>query len=270
MRKRDNIALINKRHWEKMVKEGCGFTRPWLELNASLVDQFAKGKLNHIPEPLLSMYPTSVLVDVEGKDVLCLAASGGQQSVVFSLLGGHVTVVDLSQGQLEADQKAATHYGYEIDIIQGDMRDLSCVGDRTFDLIWGTGMSYVPNVEQVYSEVARVLRTRGKYRVDFMNPATEFVDCDDWDGKGYRISRPYSERIRRCKDGPIEFRHTLSSIFNGLLAVGLSIEHVQEAPYYHMHTQATPGSWEHWQTHVIGFAVLAKKVDQPPHTVKQE
>ena len=100
MRKRDDIAVINKRHWEKMVKEGCGFTHPWLELNTSLIDQYVKGNLDPTPKPLLSMYPTSVLADAKGKDVLCLAAGGGQQSVVFSLLGGHVTVVDLSRGQL--------------------------------------------------------------------------------------------------------------------------------------------------------------------------
>ena len=259
MEKRDDIAVINKRHWEKMVKEECGFTRPWLDLNTHLIDRYMKGKLNAVPKPLLSMYPTSVLAEVEGRDVLCLAAGGGQQSVVFSLLGAHVTVVDLSQGQLKADQRAATHYGYEIDIIQGDMRDLSCVGDRTFDIVWGTGMSYVRDVEQVYSEVAKVLRTGGKYRVDFMNPATEFVDCDDWDGKGYRITRPYTERIRRSEDGPIEFRHTLSSIFNGLLALDLFIEHVEEAPYHHQYAQGAPGSWEHWQTYVTRFAVVAKK-----------
>jgi len=34
MKKHDDIAMTNKRHWEKMVKEGCGFTRPWLELDA--------------------------------------------------------------------------------------------------------------------------------------------------------------------------------------------------------------------------------------------
>jgi SAM-dependent methyltransferase len=259
MRKTDDIAVVNKCHWEKMVKEGCGFTRPWLDMDSEIINQYVKGCLNPVPEPLLAMYPSSVLAEVRDKKVLCLAAGGGQQSVVFSLLGGRVTVVDLSQGQLRADQKAATHYGYEIDITQGDMRDLSCVGDRTFDLVWGTGMSYVPDAQQVYSEVVRVLRTGGKYRVDFTNPAIEFVDCDDWDGKGYRITRPYTERIRRPRDGPIEFRHTLSSIFNGLLAVGLCIEHVEEEPCCHQHPQAPPGSWGHWRTYTPGFAIVARK-----------
>jgi ubiquinone/menaquinone biosynthesis C-methylase UbiE len=170
-----------------------------------------------------------------------------------------VIVVDLSEGQLRADRMAAAHYGYEVDTIQGDMRDLSCVGDRTFDLIWGTGMSYIPNVKEVYSEVAKVLSTKGKYRVDFTNPATDFVDCNDWDGKGYRITRPYAERVRRLKNGPIEFRHTMSSIFNELLAVGLSVKHVEEAPYYRQHVKALPGSWEHWRTYVSGFAIVSQK-----------
>ncbi len=259
MKEYDEIAVTNKKHWEKLVKEGCGFTRPWLELDSNLIHQYVKGQLDSVPEPLLVMYPSSVLVDIEGKDVLCLAAGGGQQSVVFSLLGAQVTVVDLAEGQLNGDRRAAAHYGYGINTIQGDMRDLSCVGDMSFDLVYGTGMSYVPDVTQVYSEVAGVLRTGGKYRVDFANPATEFVDCNDWDGEGYRITKPYSERIRRLEDGPVEFRHTLSSIFNGLLAVGLSIKHVQEAPYYHQRVQALPGSWEHWLTYVTRFAIVAKK-----------
>lgn len=87
MRKHDGIAVTNKRHWEKMVKEGCGFTRPWLELDANLIKKYVKGQSDSVPEPLLNMYPFSLLTGIAGKAVLCLAAGGGQQSVVFGLLG---------------------------------------------------------------------------------------------------------------------------------------------------------------------------------------
>lgn len=40
------------------------------------------------------IYPAGLLADIDGKDVLCLASGGGQQSAVFSLLGAKVTVVD--------------------------------------------------------------------------------------------------------------------------------------------------------------------------------
>jgi SAM-dependent methyltransferase len=259
MTKQNDFITTNKQHWEKMVREECGFTRPWLDLDASLIRKYVKGQLNPVPERLLVMYPSSILADVECKDILCLAAGGGQQSAVFGLLGAYVTVVDLAEGQLKGDQRAARHYGYEIDTIQGDMRELSCFEDESFDLVYGTGMCYVPDVKQVYSEVARVLRIEGRYRVDFSNPATEFVDCEDWDGEGYRITKPYTERIRKRKDDAIEFRHTLSSIFNGLLAYGLSVKHVQETPYQNQNEQAPPGSWKHWKRYVRGFAIVAKK-----------
>jgi len=134
MNKKDEIADINERHWEKMVKEGCGFTRPWLDLDFALVRQYAEGKLESVPEQLIEIYPTTVLADVEGKDVLCLASGGGQQSAVFGLLGARVTVVDLAEGQLDGDRRAAAHYGYEVATIRADMRDLSCIGDESFDL----------------------------------------------------------------------------------------------------------------------------------------
>ena len=51
------------------------------------------------------------------KDVLCLAAGGGQQSAVFGLLGARVTVIDFTQGQLDGDITAAKHYGYPVETI---------------------------------------------------------------------------------------------------------------------------------------------------------
>ena len=99
----------------------------------------------------------------------------------------------------------------------------------------------------------------------FTNPATEFVDWNSWDGEGYRITIPYAERVERpAGDGPessIQFRHYMADIFNGLVAVGLSIQQVQDDPQYYVRqdAQAQPGSWAHWLTYVGGFAVVAKK-----------
>ena len=266
MRIQDEIGVKNERHWERMVEEGCGFTRPWLNLDRTLIRQYAQGQLDPVPAPLIEMYPANVLADVKGKEVLCLASGGGQQSAVFGLLGAHVTVVDLAEGQLEGDRTAAAHYGYEVTTIRADMRDLSCIGDGSFTIVYqAPSMAYIPNVWQVYAEVARVLRTDGVDRVCFTNPATEFVDWNSWDGEGYRITIPYAERVERpAGDGPessIQFRHYMADIFNGLVAVGLSIQQVQDDPQYYVRqdAQAQPGSWAHWLTYVGGFAVVAKK-----------
>ena len=259
MKKLDEIALINKKHWERMVDEGCGFTRPWLDLDREKISQYLNGQIHQIPEHLLEIYPLNILTDIDSKDVLCLGAGGGQQSAVFGLLGARVSVIDLSERQLEMDRRAAAHYGYKINLIQSDMREFSQVEDSSFDLVYGTGMCYIPDVKQVYAEVNRVLRINKTYRVDFTNPATEFVECDDWNGRGYSITKPYAERVRRQDNGPIEYRHTLSDIFNGLITSGFSIEHVQEKPYYQQKLDDQPGSWAHWLTYITGFTILAKK-----------
>jgi SAM-dependent methyltransferase len=177
---------------------------------------------------------------------------------VFGLLGARVTVVDLAEGRLEGDRKAAAHYGYDVTTFHADMRDLSCLPDLAFGLVYGTGLSYVPGVHQVYAGVARVLRTGGLFRVDFGQPAVHFTA---WDGEGYRITRPYAERVDWRADGAIEFRHYMDDIFNGLLDLGFSIRRVCEAPYCeHLAPSAIPGSWLHEQAYVAGeFAIVARK-----------
>ena len=254
----DKAAKANQQHWERMVKEGCGYTIPWLDLDIALLRQYAAGEVAFLLEPLTCMFPPSILVDVASKDVLCLASGGGQQSAVFGLLGARVTVVDLVEGQIEGDRKAAAHYGYEIAAFQADMRNLSCLDDSTFDLVYqANSIGYVPDVRQVYAEVARVLRPNGRYRVVHGNPATAFIS---WDGQAYCISKPYAERLNR-REGAIDFRHYMDDIFNGLLDVGLSIQRVYEAPYHCMgDPKAKPGSWDHERAYVAGeFAIVARK-----------
>jgi ubiquinone/menaquinone biosynthesis C-methylase UbiE len=266
MRINDKIGTINEQHWARMVKDGCEFTRPWLNLNRDLLHQYVEGQLDPVPAPLLEMYPANVLVNIEGKKVLCLASGGGQQSAVFGLLGTRVTVVDLVEGQLEGDATAAAHYGYEVTTICADMRELSCIGDDGFDLVYqAPSMAYIPDVRPVYAEVFRVLKPKGMYRVCFTNPATEFVDWNSWDGEGYRITKPYSERIEQNGEdgatGSIQFRHYMADIFNGLIEKGFSIQQVEDSPKYFVreNVEAEPGGWNHWLTFVGGFAIVARK-----------
>jgi SAM-dependent methyltransferase len=263
---KDEIGAVNEQHWARMVKEGCGFTRPWLNLNRDLLHRYVEGRLDPVPAALLEMYPVNVLVDIEGKKVLCLASGGGQQSAVFALLGARVTVVDLVEGQLEGDVTAAAHYGYEVTTVRADMRDLSCIGEGGFDLVYqAPSMAYVPDVRPVYAGVFRVLKPRGVYRVCFTNPATEFVDWNSWDGEGYRITKPYSERIEQNAEdgatGSIQFRHYMADIFNGLIEEGVTIQQVEDSPEYFVreNAEAEPGGWNHWLTYVGGFAVVARK-----------
>ena len=255
---RDEAAIANEAMWDREVGRQVGSTVPWLDLDPDMLRRFARGELDEAPERLASRWPcpTLLLGDVEGKDVLCLGTGGGQQSAVYGLLGARVTVADLSRKQLEGDRTAAAHYGYKVTTIHADMRDLSCLDDESFDVVDSMGMCYVPDVRPVYSEIARVLRTGGRVRMNGGQPAVFAVA---WDGEGYRIAKPYCERVNRREDGGIEYRHYTEETLGVLLDVGLSLRKVFER-VRKPDPQAVPGSWTHESAYVGGgFIILATK-----------
>src|ERR687894_294918 len=96
----DDIAQYNIERWKALVEANAVFTRPALNLDPSLA--------------LAQLDPERRLGTVAGKDVLCLACGGGQQSVAFALLGAKVTVFDLSAAQLDRDRVAAAQVGVDI------------------------------------------------------------------------------------------------------------------------------------------------------------
>jgi SAM-dependent methyltransferase len=201
-----------------------------------------------------------LLGDVEGKDVLCLSCGGGQQSAVFSLLSARVTVVDITEGQLEGDRTAAAHYGYDVRTIHTDARDLSSLEAGFFDIAWGMTPCYVPSIRDVYTQVARVLKPGGVYRTDQGKPGLFAVE---WDGGGYRIGKPYAESTQTRDDGAIEFRHYLDDIFNGLSDNGFLLWRVEDNARYRKPIPDTrPGSYSHESAWIGGgFTIFAKKED---------
>ena len=88
----DEIAQYNIERWKALTKANALFTRPYLNLDAAS----ARAKID----------PEGRLGEITGKDVLCLAGGGGQQSAAFALLGANVTVVDLSEEQLHRDRES--------------------------------------------------------------------------------------------------------------------------------------------------------------------
>ena len=164
----DEIARFNKDRWEELAKANVQFSRPLLGLDSSQARKLID--------------PHGYVGDVAGKDVLCLASGGGQQSAAFGLLGANVTVLDLSETQLKRDRETAEHHGISIRTEQGDMRDLSRFADRSFDVVYHPwSISFVPDVANVLSEVGRVSRSGGIYYLGCANPFTIAVDDEGLD-----------------------------------------------------------------------------------------
>jgi hypothetical protein len=85
----DELARYSKAQWEELARSNVEYSRPWLDLDRNSAQE--------------RVYPFDVMKAVDGKQVLCLASGGGQQSAAFGLLGAQVTVFDLSETQLERD-----------------------------------------------------------------------------------------------------------------------------------------------------------------------
>ena len=163
----DDVSEFLTRRWRALAEADALFTRPWDDLDPDT----ARGRLD----------PNGDLRELEGKDVLCLASGGGQQSVAFALLGARVTVLDISDEQLERDRVTARRHGVAVLLEQGDIRDLGRFGDGSFDLVWqGYSINFVPDPRPVIQGVARVLRAGGGHVFMLANPFAGGVGTRGW------------------------------------------------------------------------------------------
>ncbi|MEK7477204.1 MAG: class I SAM-dependent methyltransferase [Candidatus Coatesbacteria bacterium] len=275
---KDDIARRSLELFRKDVREGkVGYVKPWLDLDVEAYRACREGGQDVLPKPFCD-YPVDRMMmgNVKGKDVLCLAGGGGQQSAVFSLLGARVTVLDLTPEQLDSDKKAADHYGYEVKTVQGDMRDLSGFSDNSFDRVCQPiSTLFIPDLTELYSGVARILRPGGLYAVDFAVPLLYMARNKGWDGEGYvlHVTEPYMRgAIKETEDGRLtfgngesfsEFHHLFSDILNGLIEHGLTIKAVWERPKPQGQPSVAglkPGSDEHTARYIpYGLAVVAER-----------
>ena len=244
----DAISKINRERWNDLAQANVEYSRPFLEFTV-------ENAAEHV-------YRHGILKDVAGKQVLCLASGGGQDSVAFGILGAHVTVLDLSDVQLERDRQAADHHGLQTKLVQGDMRDLTILPDNQFDIVWQIySINFVPSLDPVFSGVRRVLKPGGIYFLQFANPFAISIDEEKWDGKAYPLDSPYLEGEDMSSrfpnwdveqpDGtrlncasPHEFRHTLGKVLNCMAGNGFILLGLWE--WMKKEDNPQPGSWAHY------------------------
>ncbi len=244
----DEIHHTNRERWNALASANIQYSLPFLDYTVA----DARRRVGR----------HDILTGIAGKNVLCLASGGGQDSVAFGLLGAQVTVLDLSDVQLERDRQAAAHHGLTTTTIQGDMRDLSIFAANTFDIVWQVySINFVPSVEPVFQGVARILRPGGIYFLQFANPFTHSVNDEAWDGAAYPLQHLYrdgEDLIRYYPDwdvkqpdgvkvklpGPHEFRHTLGTLMNTLVGCGFNFLGLWE--WFELDEDPALGSWAHF------------------------
>lgn len=124
--------------------------------------------------------PRDSLGVLNDRDLLYLASGGGLQAPVLAAADARVTSFDLSDEQLAKDQAVAERESRGLRCVRGDMADLSVFADASADVVFHPVSNlFVPDVDVVWRECARVLRPDGRLLAGFMNPAFCLFDHDE-------------------------------------------------------------------------------------------
>ncbi|QDP38970.1 class I SAM-dependent methyltransferase [Radiobacillus deserti] len=222
----------NQAAWDKKVEDGVVYTKP---VSKEVIAQSKRGdwsiKLTPTKNVPRKWFPTSV----EGVKILCLASGGGQQGPVLAAAGADVTVMDISQKQLDQDKMVAKRDGLSLRTIQGSMSDLSCLEAEFFDvIIHPVSNLFVEDIQPVWKEAYRVLKQNGVLISGFVNPLL-FIFDDEEEMQGnlkvrhsipFSTLDPMSEEERKkhlAAQETIEYGHSLEDQIQGQIEVGFVI-----------------------------------------------
>jgi SAM-dependent methyltransferase len=231
-----DVREHNREAWNRLVKARNVWTVP---VGDEEIEAARQGNCRVFLTPKRPV-PLSWLEPLQGRDVLCLASGGGQQGPVLAAAGASVTVFDNSPGQLGQDSVVAKRHSLSISTIEGDMRDLSVFEREAFDLIiHPVSNVFVPEIQPVWNECYRVLRSGGHLLSGFSKPFKFIFNEEAYDrGELMPVNTiPYSDLVAltreeiesRVREGvPLEFSHTLEGQIGGQLEAGFAITGIYE------------------------------------------
>ena len=236
-----NIINHNKKAWDLNVETKNRWTVP---IDPQAIANAKNQNIKIILSPKTAI-PNQWLGNVKEKNILGLAAGGGQQGPLLAAAGANVTVVDLSSKQLEQDQLVAKRENLNIKTIETSADNLSMFANESFDIIINpTSNCFFEKLGPVWNECARLLKPNGILVFAFINPVFYCFDLEKVQKKEYTLKYPlpYSDihslsLEERSKflgaETPMEFGHTLSEQIGLLLKAG-----------FHM-TDFFEDNWDH-------------------------
>ncbi len=228
-----DVHRHNRTAWDAESRSG---SNPWCQPVAkSTIDEARNGDWDVILTPKKCV-PQTWFDGVENKRVLCLASGGGQQVPILAAAGAKVTSFDISEAQLAQDELVAKRDGLDIELIQGDMTDLSCFEVERFELVFHPVSNvFCSDVRRVWHECYRVLATGGRLLSGFMNPCYFLFDHDALEEGGPLVVEhrlPFVEatdllphRLEQRLNHPeaLEFSHSLDDQIGGQIDAGFVI-----------------------------------------------
>ncbi|MBR5410568.1 MAG: class I SAM-dependent methyltransferase [Clostridia bacterium] len=220
---------LNARTIDRWVEEGWEWGVP---VSHETFENAKNGVWDVVLTPTVPV-PHDWFGDLRGKKVLGLASGGGQQIPIFAALGAEVTVLDLSDKQLESERLVAEREGYDVEIVKADMTKPLPFPDEAFDLIFHpVSDCYVEKVEPIFREAYRVLKKGGAFLGGYDNGVNFLVNDDETAIVNTMPFDPLKNEDQRRQleedDCGMQFSHSLGELIGGQLRAGFTVRDIYD------------------------------------------
>ena len=169
---------------------------------------------------------------------------------IFAALGAECHVLDYSTRQIESELLVAEREGYEIKTYRADMTKPLPFPDGYFDLIFHpVSNCYVKEVEPIWRECFRVLKSGGRLLAGLDNGINFLFDGDESKVTGYLpfdpLKNPDQMKTLADEDCGVQFSHTIEEQIGGQLKAGFSLLDVYEDTNGEgfLHDRGVPAFW---------------------------
>ena len=222
-----NYQETNKDMRDKRSSNECVWSIPMSH------EEFLSCKRNGYNIYLASLKPVPKewLGKMKGLKILALCSGWWQQCPYFAANGAEVTVIDISEQQLESERLVANRENYDINIIQWDITNGLPFDDNYFDIIFNpVSCCYIESFKEVWMECNRVLKPGGRLMTGVPNP-TMFLYKKIGDNIELKYKMPYNpfesltveEMEKLFKTDGVQFGHSFDELLGWLVHSGFNI-----------------------------------------------
>ncbi|MBO4406707.1 MAG: class I SAM-dependent methyltransferase [Clostridia bacterium] len=193
----------------------------------SLRTDEAIGRLKEKPgsafHPAVRALIGKYLPDLKGRRVLLPSSGDNHAAFALAMMGARVTSADISERQLANAAAVAARLSLDIEFVLDDTMKLSHIRDQAYDMVYTSNgtLSWISDVESMYRNISRVLKTGGLAVTYDVHPFTRPFSGEAW--KPPRIVKSYHDVFP-------ELHWRLGDIVNAEIKAGLDIRELAELP----------------------------------------